>query len=418
MIEALAEATAGGGDSGRMKLCSLRGFTTTQLIEITLPVPEDRFSCCVKSPLNRSPRNNLMIRLAGVCLFAFLGAFCNFASGVEAASTALPEDGQFHLERGKPRHVVGVLVETFSHENWRSLPRLEFLAPELPDLPRQEVVATRLHATGREENGTETFSESGPDKRRFVRLEFARDWLDPRSPTEVILEYEAKLYPQTLRAGPPPRPVPDLTPEEKRRYLRASHTMDFDDRKFRRWVVQTGLRKEEQEGVFAFGHRAFRYLVDHCRSGGNTEGYDSRRPSVVSQTLASDCGGLSLLFVAVMRANGVPARSLFGRWANTQTDDYGQFHVVSEFFVPSSGWVPVEVINSIGSKPEDSDAFFGNDGGGFITFHLDTDLEPVPGYRHAWAQYILPRWQRNADLREGFNCSGGVWRIREVATAD
>lgn len=365
-----------------------------------------------------SIRNSLMPRLVSACLFAWLGVLCNVLSGFQAGSTALPEDGQFHLERGKPRHVIGVLSETFSHEKWRSVPRLEFLAPELPDLARQEAVATRLYVTGRAETGAEPFQEAGPDKRIFVRLKFKKDWLDPKNPTEIVLEYEAKLYPQTLRAGPPPHPVPDLTPEEKRRYLRSSHTMDFDDRKFRRWLVQTSLRKEEGEGVFAFSHRTFRYLVDHCRSGGNTEGYDSRRPSVVSQTLSSDCGGLSLLFVAVMRANGVPARSLFGRWANTQTDDYGQFHVVSEFFVPGSGWVPVEVINTIGVKPENPDAFFGNDGGGFLAFHMDTDLEPVPGYRHAWAQYILPRWERNADPREGFNCSGGVWRTREVTTTN
>ena len=33
----------------------------------------------------------------------------------------------------------------------------------------------------------------------------------------------------------------------------------------------------------------------------------------------SDCGGLSCAMVAVLRANGVPARLLQGRWAQSQT---------------------------------------------------------------------------------------------------
>jgi len=81
-----------------------------------------------------------------------------------------------------------------------------------------------------------------------------------------------------------------------------------------------------------------------------------------------------MLYVAILRANGIPARTLWGRWAKTQEGDYGQFHVKSEFFDKTIGWVPVDVTGAMTSKNTDKDDFFGRDEGDFITMHVDTDL--------------------------------------------
>ena len=116
------------------------------------------------------------------------------------------------------------------------------------------------------------------------------------------------------------------------------------------------------------------------------------------KSLANDCGGFALLFVAVMRANAVPARTLFGRWAIQQSDSYGQYHVMAEFFVDKSGWVPVDITGTMPHKSEDPDALFGTTDGQFLTFHVDTDLEPAQGFQHAWAQYLLVRWQGTGDF--------------------
>jgi transglutaminase-like putative cysteine protease len=100
-------------------------------------------------------------------------------------------------------------------------------------------------------------------------------------------------------------------------------------------------------------------------------------------TLAGDCGGLSLLFVAIMRTNEVPARTLFGRWAILQTDSYGQYHVMAEFFVSKSGWVPGDVSGTVVHRPLALGALFRNADGQFLAFHIDPDLGPATGFRHA-----------------------------------
>ena len=55
-----------------------------------------------------------------------------------------------------------------------------------------------------------------------------------------------------------------------------------------------------------------------------------------------DCGNLSAVFVSLMRARGVPARSVL-----TLRPD-GSAHVWAEFFVDCVGWLPVDVTADLG----------------------------------------------------------------------
>ena len=52
-----------------------------------------------------------------------------------------------------------------------------------------------------------------------------------------------------------------------------------------------------------------------------------------------ECGDYSALFVALCRANGIPARPVIGRWA---TSEAGDWHVWAEFYLPGYGWIPVD----------------------------------------------------------------------------
>jgi hypothetical protein len=174
--------------------------------------------------------------------------------------------------------------------------------------------------------------------------------------------------------------------------------MDYTDSGVVRWLAERRLNRQRGEEIGAFGHRVFTFLAKNGTYGGDTSGYESRRPSRVWRSLASDCGGFSLLFVAIMRANRVPARALFGRWAIPQTDKYGQYHVIAEFFVAKSGWVPVDIAGTIVHKPKDPNALFGNTDGQFLAFHIDTDVEPARGFNHAWAQYLLLHWSGEGDF--------------------
>jgi transglutaminase-like putative cysteine protease len=108
-----------------------------------------------------------------------------------------------------------------------------------------------------------------------------------------------------------------------------------------------------------------------------------RLASSVCKSSGSDCGGLSALFCAVMRASGVPARALVGRWARSDDpaetlggEPYHQWHVKGEFFAKGIGWVPVDLASGVlHDKSAEGLRFFGDDAGDFLTFHLDTDLD-------------------------------------------
>jgi transglutaminase-like putative cysteine protease len=91
---------------------------------------------------------------------------------------------------------------------------------------------------------------------------------------------------------------------------------------------------------------------------------------------------LTALYVAALRANGIPARQLVGRWAQSAKKNemlYGkpwqQEHIKSEFYAGGIGWVPVDVSVAVDyDKKPGSLKHFGDDPGNFLTFHFDADL--------------------------------------------
>jgi hypothetical protein len=310
---------------------------------------------------------------------------------------AVPQDGMFYV-KAKPT----VTFKATLSEDWvcphAEDGSLDVYAPVAPELPGQKQVSTQLFVAGNDKLKAEELKEQSSEERAMLALHIKSDDLPPKSGVRLRLEYEGTLLARTLVYGRPPKEVPDLTEEERRRYLMCSTTMDHNEPGFRRWMIDQGLKIRKDEQVTEFAHRVFSYFVKEGKYGGDTSNYEARRPSRVCKSLANDCGGFALLFVAVMRANAVPARTLFGRWAIQQSDSYGQYHVMAEFFVDKSGWVPVDITGTMGQKAEDPDAFFGTTDGQFLTFHLDTDLEPAREFQHAWAQYLLVRWQGTGDF--------------------
>jgi hypothetical protein len=55
--------------------------------------------------------------------------------------------------------------------------------------------------------------------------------------------------------------------------------------------------------------------------------------------------------------------------------------MIAEFFVDKSGWVPVDIAGTVFNKPKDMHALFGSTDGQFLTFHINTDLQPAKEFR-------------------------------------
>jgi transglutaminase-like putative cysteine protease len=332
--------------------------------------------------------------------FLFVASFlfvCTLTTRADAQGFVLPRDGMFYVD-AKPVLKFKATLTEYWVTPYVGEGTLYVFAPALPELPGQRNVSTRLLVSGNDKLKAEEVVEEGIGKRPMLRLRIDSNELSPKSGIPLRLEYRGTLYGRTLKQGKAPKAVPELTEYERRQYLTTSATMDCNDPEFLRWMNEQGLKRRGDEDVMQFAHRVFTYLVKNGKFGGDTSSYEARRPSRVCKSLVSDCGGFALLFVAVMRANDVPARALFGRWAIPQTDEYGQYHVMAEFFVEKSGWVPVDISGTIVHKPKEPNALFGSTDGRFIAFHIDTDLEPAKGFRHAWAQYMLPKWSGEGDF--------------------
>ena len=314
-----------------------------------------------------------------------------------AQQFVVPRDGMFYIKRASAFTFKATLAEDLMAPNVGN-GTLHVFAPVLPELPSQQKVSTRLFISGSDKIKAEELIEESACKRRMLGLHIGSEELSPKLGIHLRVQYEGTLFARTLTRGRPPQAVPELTKEQRHQYLMTSTTMDNSDPEFVRWMNDQGLKRQKNEQVMQFAHRVFSHFVKNGKYGGDTTSYESRRPSQVCKSFANDCGGLALLFVAVMRTNDVPARTLFGRWAVQQTDNYGQHHVMAEFFVEKSGWVPVDISGTLVQKPMDPNALFGNADGQFLAFHVDTDLEPAKAFRHGWAQYLLVQWSGSGDF--------------------
>jgi hypothetical protein len=333
-----------------------------------------------------------------------------------AQEFVVPRDGSFYVESQPTFTFKATLADDLRCPHARS-GTLHVYAPVLPEIAGQEKVSTHLFVEGHEELRAKNITELSPNKRMMLALEIRSRKLSPKDGIPLRLEYEGTLFSRTLKHGKPPMEVPDLTNEERRRYTKASTTMDHNDAAFLRWMKDQGLRRRDGEQSMGFAHRVYSHFINNAIYGGDTSSYETRRPSQVCKSFANDCGGLSLLFVAVMRANDIPSRTLFGRWAIPQSDDYGQYHVIAEFFVEESGWVPVDISGTIVHKPRDPNALFGNTDGQFLAFHLDVDLEPEKGFEHGWAQYLLSRWDGTGDFGKDQDLKS-KWDVTRLAVEE
>jgi hypothetical protein len=127
-----------------------------------------------------------------------------------------------------------------------------------------------------------------------------------------------------------------------------------------------------------------------------------RRASQVCRAGQADCGGLTCLFASVLRANGVPARMLVGRWAESEKAgdklngfDYHQTHVKAEFFAQGIGWVPVDLAGGLSDGADREFAHFGDDPGDFLAFQVDEDFVVNPlgaGREIIWGMQNVAYW--------------------------
>ncbi len=195
----------------------------------------------------------------------------------------------------------------------------------------------------------------------------------------VNITYSADLLSHKLVPGPPAE-IPALPDDQRTLYTAATTMLDWSAPPFQDWLAKNTLRPAANETDLDLARRIFLHLKEHS----NFEFKDGieRRVSRTCATMKTDCGGLTALYVAALRANSIPARQLVGRWAQSAKKDeklYGkpwqQEHIKAEFYADKIGWIPVDVSVAVDyDKKPGSLQHFGQDPGNFLTFHYDADI--------------------------------------------
>ena len=246
-----------------------------------------------------------------------------------------------------------------------------------------------------------------------------------RTGIPIRVTYEATLVPRRLSRVAPGDDVPPVEPlpgADRKRYLTEHGDIDFSEEGFGKWLREAKLRREKGEGDVAFARRVFMSI--HSSTTYEFRRDIDRRASAVCVSKKSDCGGLANLFVAVMRANEIPARTLFGRWAISAEKDgtlngqpFYQWHVKSEFHAEGVGWVPVEIAGAVVTKGKrQPEEFFGRDAGRFLTFHIDPNVSmdtEVFGVRSS-VTLQTPAWWVSGQGRATPNETREGWVVTEL----
>ena len=244
---------------------------------------------------------------------------------------------------------------------------------QIPELPGQVEVRTTLSPRGKP---VRELSDEGRPL-LVARVPAAgRQW---RQDVTVLAEYEATLVERRLErrepGGPAAPAVAPLDPKARRLGLAGGHQFDYQAGPFRAWLDERGLRRGDKEGEVEFARRAFvavRTGIKHFEGAG-VEHLASRACAAGK----SDYAGITAVYVAALRANGIPARALGGRVVISEgrPTGTGWAHAKVEFYAGGIGWVPADVAGAVrfNRSPEGLESF-GNDTAEFLTTHLDTDL--------------------------------------------
>jgi hypothetical protein len=313
--------------------------------------------------------------LSLLVLFALVGSLPGAPPDAKTSATAgdgdrAPSEG-YSLSVQSVTHVVATLTRDVSYPNCQGKEWTVF-APEAPELPGQIKVETTLDPPGKLVN-------EKSDLARPLLMARVKAGQQPIGSMKIQLTYEMTLRSRKLRKGSP-HTVPDLAPAERQTYLANGGYFDFDQPDFHEWVQKHGLERGTREGEIHFARRVFLALKAGMQ-------YDAPlkkefHATAVCKSGRADCGGLSVLFASILRANEIPARTLWGRWAKSSepgkiwfNHPYYQTHVKAEFFARGVGWVPVDVSSAIlHDKSPQGLKYFGNDPGDFIAFHVDGNL--------------------------------------------
>ncbi len=130
-------------------------------------------------------------------------------------------------------------------------------------------------------------------------------------------------------------------PADVRKYLQAEFWVPSDDRKI---IALARKITAGRKGILQKSRAVYDWVVDNTRRDPNVPGCGLGNVEKTLSARSGKCADISSVYVALARAAGVPAREVFGLRLGKkgETDITDGHHCWAEFYLPGTGWVPVD----------------------------------------------------------------------------
>lgn len=157
---------------------------------------------------------------------------------------------------------------------------------------------------------------------------------------------DTKTLEMSFKVNAEERIVKDLrdtnapVPDEVKKYLKSNW-----------WIPTEGRIKEiankitkDKKGILEKSRAVYDWVVENTHRDPGVKGCGL---GIVEQVLikrGGKCVDLSSVYIALARSAGVPAREVFGirLGKKAEQDITGGYHCWAEFFLPGTGWIPVD----------------------------------------------------------------------------
>jgi hypothetical protein len=342
--------------------------------------------------------------------------------GVLVALTAFPgllrAEEPYALEVQEAQRVGAVMTHEAAATDFRVQNWLIFVA-KAPELPSQVRVRSLAQPAG------EVIKELSPLRREVLALRIPATSAELRKKVRVRVKHEATLLSRRLVPLPEKsRPaVKPLGMAARKLALAATDSLNFKDKAFQQWLTTHRLARREGEPETDFALR----VLEAIRANFTYAFFEHERKAArVCDTGRTDCAGLSVVFAGALRANGIPARCLYGRLAKSRDPkarpdswEYNQVHARAEFFADGIGWVPADPACANLNKDRPVRDYLGNDPGDLLVLHVDPDLE-LPNMLATREKSLLQTYsfyvtgQGNLDVQDG----PSDWQVRVLPAGD
>ncbi len=164
------------------------------------------------------------------------------------------------------------------------------------------------------------------------------EWSGPIKKRQLSISFHARAKERRVsRLVDSGEPIP----QEVKKYLEAEFWVPSNDPKIRSLAKKITVGKK---GILQKARAVYDWTVENTRRDPDVPGCGLGNVEATLASRSGKCADISSVYVALARGAGVPAREVFGLRLGKpgQTDITDGHHCWAEFYLPGTGWVPVD----------------------------------------------------------------------------